>query len=193
MNYPFDCITDLVFVQKDVLEPSDIILVPGGSFPQQMERAAELYHQGLAPYILPSGAFNARLDQTEWEYFNGIGLKLGVPKEAILKEDQAKNTFDNARNSWQVINERQLNVKRAIMVCKAAHSRRALMTYQTVFPREVEFLMEPVLDHRQISSDNWFLDEAKIAAVMKEAGKITAYFARHIPNWADWYKADADR
>ncbi len=52
MAYPFDCITEFMFVET-ALEPADVILVPGGSHPQLMERAADLYHQGMAPYILP--------------------------------------------------------------------------------------------------------------------------------------------
>lgn len=83
MKYPYDCITDLVFVNKDQLEPSDIILVPGGSHPQLIERAVELYHLGLAPYILPSGGYNPKISQTEWEFLNKIATSMGVPQEAI--------------------------------------------------------------------------------------------------------------
>lgn len=38
MAYPFDCITD-VNVVGTPLKPADVILVPGGSIPQLMERA----------------------------------------------------------------------------------------------------------------------------------------------------------
>ncbi|WP_438449234.1 YdcF family protein [Gorillibacterium sp. sgz5001074] len=183
MKYPFECITDLVFVNKDQLEISDIILVPGGSHPQLIERAVELYHLGLAPYILPSGGYNAKINQTEWEFMNEIAIKMGVPQEAIIKENEAKNTFDNARNSWNLIIERNIKVSQVIMVCKAQHSRRALMTYQTVFPLNVRFLMEPIQDKNNITRDNWFLDEKKINAVMGEVEKISKYFVHHIPNW----------
>jgi uncharacterized SAM-binding protein YcdF (DUF218 family) len=54
MNYPFDCISDLVFVKTEI-QAADIILVPGGSHSELMEKASELYKQGLAPLILPSG------------------------------------------------------------------------------------------------------------------------------------------
>lgn len=46
MKYPFDCISDFIFVVDDI-EPSDIILIPGGSHPQLMEKAVELYIKGL--------------------------------------------------------------------------------------------------------------------------------------------------
>ncbi|MFD1176664.1 YdcF family protein [Paenibacillus puldeungensis] len=183
MKKPFDCLTDLVFVNQDQLELSDIILVPGGSHPQLIERAVELYQLGLAPYILPSGGYNSKINQTEWKFLNEIAIKMGVPQEVILKEDQARNTFDNARNSWKLIEERNIKVRQVIMVCKAQHSRRALMTYQTVFPLDIRFLMEPISDKNNITRDNWFQDEMKIKAVMGEAEKISKYFVHHIPYW----------
>src|SRR5690606_20390252 len=126
--------------------------------PQQMEKAAELYKQGFAPYILPSGGYNAKINKTEWAYLRDIGLNRGIPEDAILKEDQAKNTFDNARLSWRLIKSKDLEVKSVILICKAQHSRRALMTYQTVFPKNINFYVTSVVDNRGISKDNWFLD-----------------------------------
>ena len=45
---------DFVFAE-DQPEKADIIFVPGNRFPQMAERAAQLYKEGYAPYILPSG------------------------------------------------------------------------------------------------------------------------------------------
>lgn len=184
MGYPFDCISEFIFVETPI-EKADIILIPGGSHAGQMERAAELYHQGYAPYLLPSGGFNKKLGETEWAYFQKIGLNMGVPEAAILKEDQAENTFDNARNSWAVLQSEEIKVNKAIMVCKAQHSRRALMTYQTVFPRDMKMMVTTVGGLLGVTKDNWYLDENRIYWVMKEVEKIGKYFGKHIPNWVD--------
>ncbi len=48
----YQCITDFIFVE-DEPRRSDIIFVPGGSYPDAAERAAQLYHAGYAPYIMP--------------------------------------------------------------------------------------------------------------------------------------------
>lgn len=181
MNYPFDCLTDLVFVPDEEILPADIILVPGGSHTRPMKLASELYHAGIAGYLLPSGGANSKLEGTEWEFMREIGRSLGVPEERILKEDQARNTFDNARNSWRILTEREIEVRRAVIVCKGAFSRRALMTYQTVFPPSVVF--QVLKDESRISRDNWFLEEERIRAVLTEAEKITKYFGHHIPRW----------
>ncbi len=181
MSYPFDYISELVFVETEI-KTADIILVLGGSQPQLMERAAELYNEGLAPYVLPSGHFNSKIPEysSEWEFLKSIGLKLDVPEEKILKEDQARNTFENAEFSWKVIKENNLSVKKAILVCKAFHSRRALLTYQSVFPKGIEFFVACVPDRKEITKDNWFLDEDKIKIVMGEVVKIGRYFESYI-------------
>jgi uncharacterized SAM-binding protein YcdF (DUF218 family) len=106
MSYPFDCITNFIFVETEIA-PADVILIPGANHPQLMEKAASLYQQGFAPYILPSGGYKPHVGTTEWEFLQNIGIANGVPEEAILKEDQAQNTFENARFSLEVLQKTQ--------------------------------------------------------------------------------------
>lgn len=183
LSNPFDCITQFIFVETTI-KPADVILIPGASQPQLMEKAAELYRLKMAPYILPSGGATPNVKTTEWEFLRDIGLSLGVPESAILKEDQAMNTFDNARNSWRVLQKECISVRKVILVCKSVHARRALLTYQTVFPRNTAFHVAPVIDRTGISRDNWFLEEDSIERVMTEVEKIGKYFGNHIRSWA---------
>ena len=184
MSYPFDCITELIFVETYV-EKSDVILVPGCSHPQLMERAAELYHGGFAPYILPTGGANYKIPQyeSEWEYLKMVGIKLGVPEEAILKENKARNTFENAQLSREVLKKNNIDVKKAILVCKSYHSRRALLTYQQSFPLSVEFYVSAATDSRGATKDNWFLNTESTSLIMGEVVKIGEYFKDEISNW----------
>jgi len=191
MTAPFDCITNFMFFE-DLPSKADIILVPGAMRPELMQKASELYQQGFAPYILPSGGIGYKLGQeiaagrlswkSEWEYLRDIALKNGVPEKAILKEDKALNTFENASMSWQVVQD-NIKVKKAILVCKAHHARRALLTYQAAFSNDIEYIVCPVIDERDIRKDNWFLDQTKINLVMDELAKIGKYFASEIVRW----------
>lgn len=167
------------------IEPADVILIPGGSHPQLMERAAELYHRGLAPCILPSGGSTPKVKTTEWEFLRDTGISLGIPDEAILKEDKATNTFENARFSWDVLQQEGIHPRKVILVCKSYHARRALLTYQIYFPKEATFFVSPVTDKTGITKDNWYLEEQKIKYVMNELAKVGQYFAHHIPNWVN--------
>ena len=107
-------ITEFIFVE-DKPEKSDVIFIPGSGFPQLAEEAAKLYHQGMAPYILPSGRYsilNGKFAgvqekkelydgeyETEWEFLKDVLVQNGVDESAILKEDQATFTWENAKNS----------------------------------------------------------------------------------------------
>jgi len=184
LSYPFDCITEFMFFET-AIEPSDVIVVPGGSHPQLMERAAELYHQGMATYILPSGGPTSHVTSTEWQFLRDVGINLGVPENVILREDKATNTFENARYSWEVLRQKKIKPRKAILVCKSYFARRALLTYQVEFPEEVDFFVSPVTDKTGTTRDNWYLDEKKISYVMNEMTKIGQYFKHHIPNWVN--------
>lgn len=175
MTFPFDCISSFMFFETEI-EHSDVILIPGASHAQLAERAANLYHQGIAPYILPSGGSTSQVETTEWEFLRNVGISLGVPPEAILKEDKATNTFENARFSLEILQQIGIQPKKVVLVCKNYHARRALLTYQIIFPKETLFYVSPVIDKTGTSKDNWFLDEAKINYVMNELEKVGKYF-----------------
>ena len=175
-----DMITEFVFMETPISR-ADIILIPGGSYPKIMEKAALLYHKGFASKILPSGGANHRVDtSSEWEFLRRTGIELGIPEEVILKEDRAKHTMENAELSWQVIKSHGLHVDKAIIVCKAFHARRAYMTYRLVFPDKIEFMVAPIVDIRDIRKDNWFTSDEKIRKVMSEVEKIGKYYSRLI-------------
>jgi uncharacterized SAM-binding protein YcdF (DUF218 family) len=173
-------ITGFIFLETPIAS-ADIILIPGGHHPQLMERAAELYHRGLAPVLLPSGGANAHLPGlTEWAYLTEIGVSLGVPRTAFLREDGARYTLENAELSWRAIVKAGLEIRSAILVCKAFHARRAHMTYSAAFPEHIQFMVCPIHDEREIRKDNWFTSEMGIHKVMGEVAKIGHYFGpRH--------------
>ena len=144
----YQCITDFIFVEHQP-GTADIIFVPGGNYPEAALHAAELYHQGWAPWILPSGKYSILQgyfpgeQETEWEYLRDILVKAGVPETAVIKENNATFTYENAIESRKVTDALGMTVRTAILSCQAYHARRCLMYYQEQFP-ETEFLVCPV-------------------------------------------------
>ena len=49
-------ITDFIFIDQEP-QKADIIFIPGNGFPNPSERAAELYREGFAKKLLPSGHY----------------------------------------------------------------------------------------------------------------------------------------
>ena len=62
-------------------------------------RAAELYHQGLAPKVLFTGGLGRNteglLPEPEAVRFAKVAMECGVPAEDILMEDKSTNTREN--------------------------------------------------------------------------------------------------
>lgn len=151
-----DAVSRFIFVQ-DAPKESDIIFIPGASNPVHALLAARLYHQGYAPYLLPSGMFMkaagafqgvspAYRDQypgayaTEWDFLRHVLLQEGVPASAILREDQATYTLDNAMKSRAVTDGLGLAIRRAILCCRPYHALRAKFYYACAYP-ETEILV----------------------------------------------------
>ena len=168
-------ITDFIFVEQ-IPEPADIIFVPGGDQGSLAVTAAKLYREGLAPFVLPSGKWSKPVGrclipgfETEWQFLRDILRAEGVPKSAILEEQQATYTYENAIFSRQVTDALGLDIRRAILCPQACHARRALLYYEICFP-ETEFFVCPTVT-RDISRDNWFLGAGKIDGVRGELEK----------------------
>lgn len=180
---------EFIFAQ-DKPEKADIIFVPGNGYPQMAENAAALYKEGYAPYILPSGRYSVVTGkfsgvlvrqsvyngkyETEFEFLKDVLLKNGVPESAILREDQATYTYENAKYSRKVTDCAGIRVKTALLCCKTYHARRSLMYYQTVYP-ETRFLVCPSCVD-SIDRNTWKDTLEGRNAVSGEISRIIAQF-----------------
>lgn len=189
-------ISNFIFV-ADTPEKVDAIFLPGGSHPAQPEYAAELYSRGLAKWVLPSGGVSVKRDKwpgvrekadiyqgdysSDCEFFTDVLVKNGVPMTAIFGENQSGHTRDNAFLTRKVADEYGLQIKTAIIVCKAFHARRCLMLYQMAFP-ETKIKVCPVPCYN-ITKENWHQTEAGIDRVLGELARCGGQFAGDIKRY----------
>ncbi len=169
-------VTAWLFVEHPP-EPSDIIFIAGSPSAEPVRRAASLYLRGFAPLVLPSGSrwlFHGRGVGSEWEAMRDALLSAGVPEEAILREDRARHTVDNARLSARLCRHRGIPVNTAILCCQAYHARRCLQDYRRAFP-SVRFAVCPA-DTRGISRGNWQYTPLGVFKVLTELLKCTKLF-----------------
>lgn len=179
-------VTEFIFVE-DQPEKADVIFVPGSRKIEHAVRAAELYRAGYAPYVLPSGRYATtygcfrgvperyRADypdeyETEWAFLRAVLMKHGVPESAILREDQATYTWENATLSREVLAKAGITPKTAILSCHAFHARRALMYYQAAMP-ETRFVVCPTATPGYTRED-WFLTEKGRSRVLGEVQRL---------------------
>lgn len=189
-------ISNYIFV-SDNPEIVDAIFLPGGSNPEQPEYAAELYRKGYAKWLITSGGVSVKLNkwpgvrskadiyngdyQTDCEFFTDVLMKNGVPADAIVGENQSGHTRDNAYLSRKVVDDCGLQIKSAIIVCKAFHARRCLMLYQMAFPY-VEIKVCPVHCYN-ITKENWFRTEQGIDRVLGELARCGSQFVADIKEY----------
>ncbi len=187
-------IEDFVFVE-DSPEKSDVIFIPGNGYPHMAERAAQLYKENYAPYVLPSGKYSVTRGSfsgvlakeekykgtfsTEWEFLRSVLLDNGVLEQAILREDNATFTYENALYSRKVTDAAGIVVRKGILCCKACHARRCKMYYQIAYP-ETEFFV-CASDADGITRKNWNNTEKGIQAVMGELERIIRQFSLLMP------------
>ena len=182
-------IASFIFLE-DAPAPADVIFIPGNGHALPSELAAQLYHAGYAPRILPSGRYaigasgfagqksgSRRYEgsfDTEWAFMRHILLENGVPEKAILREDEATYTYQNAIYSRKRTDEEQLAVSRAIICCMPVHARRARMYYETLFP-EAHLLVCPAKG-ADVTRENWTRTPQGIDAVLGEMERCGGQF-----------------
>ena len=182
-------ISNFIFVSNKP-QKVDAIFLPGGSHPEQPEYAAKLYNKGLAEYVIPAGGVSVKRDkwpgvrskaeiyngdyQSDCDFFTDVLVKNGVPADAIIGEDKSGHTRDNAFFSKKVADENGLDIKTAIIVCKAFHARRCIMLYSLAFP-DTKFYVCPV-DCMAITKENWYKAEQGIDRVLGELARCGNQF-----------------
>ena len=189
-------ITNFIFVE-DKPQKVDAIFLPGGSHPEQPEYAAKLYLKGYAKWLVPSGGVSVKRDkwpgvrskadiyngdyQSDCEFFTDVFVKNGVPADVIIGEDKSGHTRDNAFLSRMVVDEKGIEIKTALIVCKAFHARRCLMLYQMAFP-DTKFYVCPVVC-MGITKDNWHKTEQGIDRVLGELARCGNQFVGYIKEY----------
>lgn len=175
---------------EDEPQKADIIFIPGNGHAEPSEYAASLYSRGFASYVLPSGRYaigsggfagqtsgvreyKGAFD-TEWAFMRHILMENGVPEHAVLREDEATYTYQNAIYSRRCTDELRLDVKRGIICCMPVHARRAKMYYQTLYP-DAQLIVCPA-PGMKIARNNWMHSREGIDAVLGELERCGAQF-----------------
>ena len=116
-------------------------LMTGGSLPDESMRRAiagiELYNQRLAPVLVFSGRGRPNEPQhTEAEQRSLMAQAVGMPAEAILKEETANTTREEAIRISRLLVHRGL--RKILLVTDSVHLRRAKLVFENtgleVFP-----------------------------------------------------------
>ena len=186
--------TDFIFV-KDQPKEADLIFIPGNGWPQMAERAAELYREGYAPALLPSGKHSitkgsfsgvrAKGDRygdryaTEWEFLADVLMKNGVPEENILRYLEKQVITRNNPYTTPVLQEVAADSYRRLIAPAIEREIRSALTETAeagaikVFGKNLkQLLMQPPVAGRVVLGwDPAFRTGCKLA-VVDATGKV---------------------
>ena len=117
-----------------ISQNADAILVLGHASPggipspwliERMNRGAQLYLSGYAPLVIVSGGTGPRDMVAVAQIMSNHLTSMGIPKESILIEDRAANTYENFRYTYTLLS--YYNINHLIVVTNGFHLFRSLM------------------------------------------------------------------
>ncbi|SDG45785.1 YdcF family protein [Pseudonocardia oroxyli] len=142
---------------------------------------AELYHRGLFPLIVFTGA-NApttldRFPRGEAVHYREHAIELGVPADAILVEDRATNTGENVTFTRDLLAATGHQVHTVTLISRPYQQRRARATCRKLWPE-----VEPVTAGAQMSLRDYIAsigDEHRVISMLVgDTQRIQVYAAR---------------
>ncbi len=133
--------------------PADaIVAISGGDTAARTQEAIDLYEAGWAPIIVFSGAALDEDSPSNAAVMRKQALAAGVPDSAIIIEEDAMDTAQNAIKTARILTD----ANRIILVTSPYHQRRAYIEFKAVFGDDVTILNHPTINDRQWTSA-WFL------------------------------------
>lgn len=101
-------------------------------------RAADLYHAGMFPLLVFTGANSpttaARFPRGEAVHYAKHAMARGVPEAAIIIEPRATNTGRNIEFSRRALTAAGIAAESVMLICKPYMERRAYATIRKTWP-----------------------------------------------------------
>lgn len=111
----------------------------GQGYEERVRRAVELYEKGYANYVIFSSGYTFVF--REPEVMKALAVSLGVPKKNIFLETKASNTYENIRNTTEILN--QWDWRSILLVSSPYHMRRASMVFNKYAP-QIDVIKSPI-------------------------------------------------
>lgn len=178
-------------ILKDAPERADVITVLSGNDAARLEKAAALYHAGVADSILLTntgrtvGEYQTPYNQLQIEMLQ----ELDVPSGAVFLSDfVAKNTGQEA--TAIILRMVELQAQSVIIVTDAFHTRRTRIIYSDTFANtsySVQYVGAP---ETRFNVRFWYLSGNGWGTVIGEYARIIGYFIKRGTNIPDYPRFD---
>jgi uncharacterized SAM-binding protein YcdF (DUF218 family) len=106
-------------------------LVPKGDSMTRVDIAAAIYKrcidQGFQCTVVMSGGNPQHHAQSEADLYGGLLVDAGIKRSDLILEDQSLDTYENARNTYNILKSRQYDT--TVLITSSLHMRRALLSF----------------------------------------------------------------
>lgn len=166
------------------MEPQAADCIVGfGCYDQDIpRRAAQLYQQGFAPWVLFSGGLGRNTaglwQQPEAERFAAIAISEGVPAEAILLENKSTNSAENLLFTRQLLQNREIPARRIIAIHKPYMERRLYAAMKVYWPEADAIFTSPqvtIAEHIRHAEALGMTEQGVIETITGDLQRMTLY------------------
>ncbi len=133
--------------------PADVIVaISGGDTTARVAEAIKLYKDSWAPKLIFSGAALDTSGPSNAETMRNQALKAGVPESALLLDNRAKDTEQNAQGTLELLETRETRI---ILVTSPYHQRRASLEFGRILGNRVKIVNHPTKTDRYWGPSWW--------------------------------------
>ncbi|MDD4878951.1 MAG: ElyC/SanA/YdcF family protein [Candidatus Omnitrophica bacterium] len=152
----------------------------GQGYLERVEYAVELYKAGFAKNIVFSSGYMYIFKEPL--VMKALAVSLGVPAEAIMLEDRARNTYENVKFSEKILQDKKWDS--ILLVSSPYHMRRVSMVFKKT-GEKIEVAYTPIpqssfYSHKTAnyySGGNWKqIDLRQIEGILREYSAIAYYW-----------------
>ena len=136
------------------LKSDAIVVVSGGDTQARTAEGVALYKNGWANALVLSGAARDTTGLSNAEVMRQQAIAAGVPDDAILIDEEARDTQENAENTQSILARH--NYDEVILVTSGYHQRRAFLEFEKQ-SGDVTVLNHPLLNDKDWSFVFWWL------------------------------------
>jgi uncharacterized SAM-binding protein YcdF (DUF218 family) len=158
---------------------ADLIVPLGGDNGNRVNKAAELFKEGLAPYVLLTGMEGGSAETRSY-YLNWRArflIERGVAEKMLLFDATSANTWEEAVNTLRLMRER--NWQRVLVVSDPPHMRRLAWVWGKVFEgsgKEYRLIAAPL---ERWNPGRWWENDYSAQYVFTEVIKFAYYKVAH--------------
>ena len=178
---PLQVIWDYLCLHQEP-KPADCIVGFGNFNDDIARRAAELYHQGFAPWVLFTGGLGRNtqglLAEPEAAIFARVAMECGVPRERIIVENRSANTAENIRFTRQLLQERGLPHRKILGVHQPFMERRITAAMGVYWPEAQFCVTSPRVSipaYLQRAAQQGLTEEAAISVIVGDFQRMELY------------------